>query len=404
MANSRKKTKKTVQNTRNKAEEPDLKTAGRSLKGWLTGIAVLLIAGGTAFTFIPEEKVPEALEPIHTELLAARNTIIAKTRLDISRFDDTAVVDVPGSSPVKLYFAPSPNIKRGLCDLIRSAKSTVDICIYDLDLNEVAEALLDAKARKVEVRLVTDEDNVMMAAVEKLKSAGVTVVPDNRPAIMHNKFVVVDARYIWTGSYNFTVNGTTRNDNNALILESPEIAACYLTKFNEYIEGRFGPKASHKTFRGRVVIGRMPVIVAFSPSDGVRNIILDELSNAKNSVKLMAFSFTDQEIANLLGTLAKKGVSVKCLFDYGQANSKYSQDSYLRGCGVKIKLSPNRSGKMHHKVIIIDEETVITGSYNYSKNAERNNDENILILKNREIAAKYIKEFKRCWKGTKGYL
>ena len=170
------------------------------------------------------------------------------------------------------------------------------------------------------------------------------------------------------------------------------------------MEGKFGPKARQKTFRGRVVLGKMPVIAAFSPADGVRNILLDELSHAKNSVKLMAFSFTDQEIANCLGDLAKKGVSVKCLFDYGQANSKYSQDSYLRGCGVKIKLSPNRSGKMHHKVIIIDGETVITGSYNYSKNAERNNDENILILKNREIAANYIKEFKRCWKGTKGYL
>lgn len=404
MANSRKKTKKPEKTVKNIVEKNAEETVRRSFKGWLAGIAALVIAGGVAFTFVPEEKVPAAIEPLHTELLAARNTLIAKTGLDISRFDDTAVVDVPGTSPVKLYFAPSPNIRRGLCDFIRSAKSTVDICIYDLDLNEVADALLDAKARKVDVRLVTDEDNVMMAAVEKLKRAGIPVVPDNRPAIMHNKFVIVDARYIWTGSYNFTVNGTRKNDNNALILESPEIAACYLSKFNEYIDGKFGPKARQKTFRGRVVLGRMPVIVAFSPSDGVRDIILDELSSAKNSVKLMAFSFTDQEIANRLGDLAKKGVSVKCLFDYGQANSKYSQDSYLRGCGVKIKLSPNRSGKMHHKVIVIDEETVITGSYNYSKNAEHSNDENILILKNREIAAHYLKEFKRCWKGTKGYL
>lgn len=404
MANSRKKTKKTTPSVREKTEDSAEKTSRHSFKGCLSVLVVLAIAAAAAFTFVPEEKVPAALDPLHTGLLAARNTLIAKTGLDISRFDDTAVVEVPGASPVKLYFAPSPNIKRGLCDFIRSAKSTVDICIYDLDLNEVADALLDAQARKVEVRLVTDEDNVMMAAVEKLKRAGVTVVPDNRPAIMHNKFVIVDARYLWTGSYNFTVNGTRRNDNNALILESPEIAACYLAKFNEYIAGKFGPKASRKTFGGRVVLGRMPVIAAFSPADGIRNLLLDELSHAKNSVKLMAFSFTDQEIADCLGSLAKKGVTVKCLFDFGQANSKYSQDSYLRGCGVKIKLSPNRSGKMHHKVIIIDDETVITGSYNYSKNAERNNDENILILKNREIAALYVKEFKRCWKGTKGYL
>ena len=76
----------------------------------------------------------------------------------------------------------------------------------------------------------------------------------------------------------------------------------------------------------------------------------------------------------------------------------------LCGCGIKIAMSPNRSGKMHHKVIIIDDETVITGSYNYSKNAENSNDENILIIKNAKIASRYFKEFKRCWRGTKGYM
>ena len=145
MANSRKKTRKTGEAVKNKAETMAEETVRRSFKGWLAGIAAVLIAGGVAFTFVPEESVPAALEPLHTELLAARNTVIAKTGLEISRFDDTAVVEVPGASPVKLYFAPSPNIKRGLCDFIRSAKSTVDICIYDLDLNEVADALLDAK-------------------------------------------------------------------------------------------------------------------------------------------------------------------------------------------------------------------------------------------------------------------
>ena len=58
---------------------------------------------------------------------------------------------------------------------------------------------------------------------------------------------------------------------------------------------------------------------------------------------------------------------------------------------------------MHHKVILIDGETVITGSYNFSKNAETSNDENILILKNREIAGAFLREFRRCWTGIKGY-
>lgn len=399
---SRKTAKKTVSKTKTKAPR---KTPHRSVRGWITGIALLLCALGAGFSYLPEERIPETLEPVHTFTLRTRNTVIAKFLPDSSRYDDTALIPIPDTEPVKLYFAPSPNIRKGLCDFIGSAKSTVDVCIYDLDLHEVARALTEAKKRGVKVRVVTDEDNVMLAAVEQLKKAGVPVIPDNRPAIMHNKFVIVDAKYIWTGSFNFTINGARKNDNNALILESPQIAACYQSKFQEYWSGKFGRRADQKTFGGKVLIGgTMPVKVAFSPSDGVRKLLLDELSDAKKSVRLMAFSFTAKELAEALSKLAMRGVTVQCLFDNGQAAGKFSQDEYLKGSGVQIRLAPNRSGKMHHKVIIIDDETVITGSYNFSKNAEVSNDENILILKNKEIAREFNREFRRCWRGTKGYL
>ena len=68
-----------------------------------------------------------------------------------------------------------------------------------------------------------------------------------------------------------------------------------------------------------------------------------------------------------------------------------------------MDISPNSKGKMHHKVITIDEDTVITGSYNFSDNAEKGNDENIIIIRNVELAKLYNKEFKRCLNGTKGY-
>lgn len=407
MADKSKIAKKAVKAVKKKAVAKAARTVERKafrMKGWLLGLVLIVAGAGGAFTFVPEEKVPEQLEPLHSTLLAWRNTAVAKVAPDTSRYDDTAVIEIPGRTPIKLYFAPSPNIKQGLCDFIAGAKSTIDICIFDLDLNEVAKALIAAKARKVSVRVVTDEDNAMMDAVEKLRNAGIRVVPDGRAALMHNKFVIADAKNIWTGSYNFTINGTRKNDNNAVVIESPRIAACYQEKFNEYFNGKFGKKASLKTFGGSESFGELALRTAFSPSDGVRNLLLDELSAARKSIRVMAFSFTDQQIADKLAECAKKGIHVECLFDYGQANSKFSRSSYLRGCGIKIAMSPNRSGKMHHKVIIIDDETVITGSYNYSKNAEVSNDENILIMKNAKIASRYVKEFKRCWRGTKGYM
>jgi phosphatidylserine/phosphatidylglycerophosphate/cardiolipin synthase-like enzyme len=117
----------------------------------------------------------------------------------------------------------------------------------------------------------------------------------------------------------------------------------------------------------------------------------------------MAFVLTSERIAEQLGELAKKGISVECLLDRGQARTRYSQDQYLLGCGVKIHISPNSRGKMHHKVIVIDEETVITGSYNFSENAENGNDENLIIVKNEELGKLFSKEFTRCLNGTKGY-
>lgn len=390
--------------TSTKVRNGGVRTLSRRLKIWAAGAALALCGAGFLFTFVPEERVPALLEPVHTDLLRTRNTAIAKYLPGISRYEDTAQIQIPGTSPIRLYFAPSQNIRKGLCEFIDSAKESVDLCIYDLDLREVAHSLTEAKKRGVAVQVVTDEDNVMLDAVESLKKAGIPVIPDNRPAIMHNKFVVVDSKYVWTGSFNFTVNGMRKNDNNALILESPQIAACYRSKFREYCSGRFGPKARQKTVGGRVLIGgTMPVIAAFSPADGIEKLLLEELSKAKKEVRIMAFSFTSQKIADELIRLKEKGVSVRCLFDRGQAAGKFSRDEYLEERGIRICRAPNRSGKMHHKVILIDDETVITGSYNFSKNAETSNDENILILKNRDLARKFRQEFRRCWRGTKGY-
>lgn len=381
-----------------------VRSFSRRLKLWAGAAALALCAAGAAFTFVPEERVPDALEPVHTELLRVRNTAAAKYLPWISRYEDTAEISIPGTAPVRVYFAPSQKIREGLCEFIDSAKESIDLCIYDLDLREVAHSLTEAKKRGVSVQVVTDEDNAMLDAVESLKEAGIPVIPDNRPAIMHNKFVVVDSKYVWTGSFNFTVNGMRKNDNNALILESPQIAACYRSKFREYCSGRFGPKARQKTVGGRVLIGgSMPVIAAFSPSDGVEKLLLAELAGAKKEVRVMAFSFTSQKIAEELVRLKEQGVSVRGLFDRGQAGGKFSRDEELQRHGISVRLAPNPSGKMHHKVILIDGETVITGSYNFSKNAETSNDENILILKNREIAGAFLREFRRCWTGIKGY-
>ena len=367
----------------------------------LTLLVFLSAVIGAAF--VPEKLVPRALEKPHSFLLTWRNRLIRMSRLPVSCYDDTHILPNRGTDPIRIFFAPSPKIAAGLCQFIRSAARSVDVCSFDLKLDAVAEALIEAKQRRIAVRVVTDTDYLKNSAVGKLSRAGIPIVSDRKSSLMHNKFIVVDSRYVWTGSYNLTDNGTWKNDNNAILIESPAAAAGYQARFEEYWQGRFSTDGRRTGTPQNVFIGQIPAYYAFSPTDQIRNVLMRELEKAEFSVDVMAFSFTGAELAAKLRELCRRGIRVRCLFDYGQAGNKASRDGYLRKIGAQVYYSPNRSGKMHHKVFIIDGKTVITGSYNFSKNAESRNDENILLLRSEAAAKLYTGEMDRCIRGVKGY-
>lgn len=419
---SGKTSEKTKKAPKTKGASTLAKKAGRALKqeaehqvrkrfgilGRLLGIKVLVILlvllglGSVTATFIPEEKVPPALEKIHSFLLAKRNYAIRRMNLPFSGYEDAYTIDVPSRDPLKLFLAPSPVITKELCKLIDSAVNSVDVCAFDIKLHAVADALIRAHKNKVRVRVVTETDYLKNPALNRISKAGIEVVSDYRSGLMHNKFVIVDHRYLWTGSFNFTDNGQRKNDNNAILLESSQLAAAYEERFEQYFSGKFGKKgkrsSSQVSFSGPLVLKH-----GFSPSDKVTQMLLAELATAQKSVDIMAFSFTNADLAQKLYSLHRKGVRIRCLYDYGQAKNKASKDEEMRKKGLKVYYSPNRRGKMHHKVMIIDRQTVITGSFNFSKNAERTNDENILILRSRALAEIYLREMARCIKGIKGY-
>lgn len=373
-------------------------------KIWGSMLCLALLCLSLLISYIPVEFIPGFFEPIHAFCLRSRNTLIVKTGLDLYRYDEVVTIRTTGSPDITVYFGPGKRITEGLCQFIRSAEKSIDVCIYDLDLPEVATALINAQNRQVAVRVVIDTDNRKLDAVDRLVKAGINVVSDERSTIMHNKFVIVDKKRVWTGSFNFTENGKKKNDNNALIIDSKEIAEFYHDKFEEYMDGDFSRAASDETDNdGKALMGRIPVQVAFSPSDGVAKIICEQLESAKACVYVMAFVLTSEPIAEKLAILAQRGVKVHCILDRGQARTRYSKSDSLEKSGVKMYISPNSNGKMHHKVITIDDDVVITGSYNFSDNAERGNDENVIIIRNVELAKLYNKEFKRCLNGTKGY-
>ena len=116
----------------------------------------------------------------------------------------------------------------------------------------------------------------------------------------------------------------------------------------------------------------------YSPADDVESVILSELAQAKKSIHVAAYALTDSEIADRLIELHKRGVEVVVYLDKTQASRKLSKDEELRAAGVTVIIKKGRY-LMHDKYIIIDRRTVITGSYNFSESARRQ-DNNVVVL------------------------
>jgi len=304
----------------------------------------------------------------------------------------------------QVYFGPTePGDKKGLdnklTELISQAEKSVQSAFYDLDLQNVTDALLDAHREGVEIGLVTDSDNIT-SQIEQLREAGIKVVEDERGAIMHDKFCIVDERYVWTGSFNVTENGAYKNDNNVVLIDSKELAQNFLAEFEEmYKDKEFGPSSPDNTNNPELTISGFEVETYFSPEDKPQEAVLEELEKAKKSIYFAAFSFTDDKIGDLMIEKHKEGIEVSGVFEKRQI-SRYSEYEKMRGEGMDVYLDANRY-IMHHKFIIIDKEVVITGSYNFTTSAKSRNDENLLIIRDPKIAKIYYKEFLRLREAAK---
>lgn len=315
---------------------------------------------------------------------------------------DESPVNVWGADWYELFFTdPQDDLtwSGGLDEILAAdidqAEAYVDIAAYDFDLQSVTDALIRAHERKVEVRMLIDSDNLDLDQPQDLIDAGIPVVEDDRSAIMHDKFIIIDGFIVWTGSWNFTDNGTYRNNNNALRIISEEMAANYTYEFEEmFLDGSFGPNSPADTPYRRITIDGTRLETYFAPEDGVMDRVIELVSRASESIRFMAFTFTDDDLGVAMREKAAAGVLVEGVFEARGAGSEYSEFPAMLDAGMNVWEDGN-SAIMHHKVIIIDGGVVLLGSFNFSGNADQSNDENILVIYDREIAGQFLDEFDR---------
>src|SRR3989339_318986 len=286
-------------------------------------------------------------------------------------------------------------IENVLIEKINQSKVSIDLAVYEFSLENVTQALIAAKNRGVKVRVVYDDEFADPdPQINELQGAGVPVVPDERSAFMHNKFFIFDGQCIWTGSFNISINAAYRNNENALYFCSSEAAQNYTIEFEEMNGSQFGTTSPADTPYPVFVINGVKVENYFAPEDHVMEHIISEISSAQNYVHFMVFSFTHNGLGQAMIDDLRRGVGIVGIFETRGTASQYSQCLPLLLQGAEITLDGNPR-TFHHKVIIIDGQIVITGSFNFSDSADQENDENLLIIHDPSLAAAYEKEFQR---------
>jgi phosphatidylserine/phosphatidylglycerophosphate/cardiolipin synthase-like enzyme len=128
--------------------------------------------------------------------------------------------------------------------------------------------------------------------------------------------------------------------------------------------------------------------VYFSPNNGCTDAVVRELGAARKLVLVQAYSFTSAPIAKVLVDAHRRGVDVRVVLDKSQRTEKYSSADFISHAGIPLWID-SKHAIAHNKIMIIDGETVITGSFNFTKAAEENNAENLLVIRDRAIAEKY---------------
>ena len=294
-------------------------------------------------------------------------------------------------------------IEETIINKIDATEETIHIASFEFDLTPVAEALIRAHKRGVDVRWVTDDEHGLEVDEEPghgqfamLEDAGIEIKDDGRGALMHNKFWIFDREIVWTGSTNITESGIFNQDNNVIVVHSPALAEIYEREFDEMWNGEFGPRSPSTVDQQSIIIDGTPIHVLFASEDEVVSKLVPYLQNAQRSIRFLAFSFTHDDMGQAMRDRYAGGVDVAGVFEKTGSSTEYSELGPMYCAGMTVRRDENPSF-LHHKVVIVDDHIVITGSLNFSDNADESNDENVIIVDNADIAALYLQEFDRVW-------
>jgi phosphatidylserine/phosphatidylglycerophosphate/cardiolipin synthase-like enzyme len=371
------------------------------------------------------------------------------------------------------------DIEQVVIDAIDRSAVSVELAVQTLNLPRVAQALVRSAQRGVAVRVILEnqyayptsakaqqeqtaawmaiadadrDGNITPAEIAQadalhiLRSAHIPELDDTADGskgsgLMHHKFLVIDGRWVLTGSVNLTLSGVhgdgsepaSRGNADVLLkIDSTAIAQLFTQEFNlmwgdgpaKSADSQFGLQKAARSAQ-TVALPTGSVTLQFSPlsaskpwDQSVNGLISRTLSQAKRSIDLALFVFSEQRIVNPLEDQVKAGIALRVLIDPGFVYRSYSEALDMLGvalpdqrCQIEADnrvwaraIAPVGSpqlppgDKLHHKFAVIDNTTVIVGSQNWSHAANTQNDEALLVIRNAAVAAHFSREFERLYR------
>lgn len=360
--------------------------------------------------------------------LAVRSTLCSAivTLLLVALVSAAECGDPPGNDPVQIFFtdprvrnAPADRCDHAICtrllQLIRGAQTSIDFAVYGTwGQTRLLKALEAARSRGVTVRGVVDRDregeNVFSSTDRWVRRLGNVRddyeaerildrqdAPPKYDRKMHNKFFVVDGRWVWTGSANVSDAGTGGHHANVVaVVDSPELAGVYMREFAQMWAGHFHQLKENDGV-DRVAIGGTDAEVWFSPQDQtMRRGVLPLITRAQRRIDVAMYYLTSGYAAEELIAAHERGVTVRVIIDATSARNRYSKHGLLREAGIPVKVE-DWNGKMHMKAAALDGHTLIVGSMNWTVSGAAYNDENTLILRAPDLAAEFEVVFDDLW-------
>ncbi|AFY31061.1 DUF655 domain-containing protein [Calothrix sp. PCC 7507] len=294
--------------------------------------------------------------------------------------------------------------------------------------------------KKLSPEEVNQKDALAMLQNAKIAWLDDTADGSDGSSLMHHKFVIVDNKILIVTSANFTLSdifgdfsnsSSLGNANNLLQIDSPELASLFTEEFNIMWgdgpagkpDSRFGIKKPPRLPK-TINLGESSITVQFSPtsptqpwSNSSNGLIGKTLESSTKSVDMALFVFSEQRLANILENRHQQNVVVRALIEPQFIFRNYSEALDMMGVALSNKCKYELDNKpwqnpissvgtptlpkgdlLHHKFAVIDGQTVIAGSHNWSDAANTGNDETVVVIKNPTVAAHYVREFSRLYK------